>query len=87
MNFKQLILFICIVTIVASCSNTKNLGPNQNLFIGSKEKIKSADKIHSSQRKSLEADMHTLVRPQPNASVLGVRFKLSVYNMVKEPKK
>ena len=87
MNFKQLILFICIVTIAASCSNTKNLGANQNLFIGSKEKIKSADKIHSSERKSLEADMHTLVRPQPNASVLGVRFKLSVYNMVKEPKK
>ena len=31
--------------------------------------------------------MHALVRPQPNSSLLGVRFKLTVYNMIKEPKK
>src|SRR3954453_14365972 len=87
MNFKQLILFSFIGIIAASCSNTKHLGANQNLFIGSDEKIKSTEKISSSKRKTLESEMHTLVRPKPNSSVLGVRFKLTVFNMVKEPKK
>jgi outer membrane protein insertion porin family len=87
MNFKQLTLFFLTAIIAASCSNTKNLGANQNLFIGSDEKIKSTEKISSSKRKTLESEMHTLVRPKPNTSILGVRFKLTVFNMVKEPKK
>ena len=87
MNFKQLILFGCIAFIAASCSNTKNLGPNQNLFIGSKEKIKTTAKMPSSKRKALESDMHSLVRPKPNTSLLGIRFKLTIFNIFKEPKK
>ncbi len=87
MDFKQLILFICIALIVASCSNTKHLGANQNLFIGSTEKIKSTAKISSSNRKALESEMHDLVRPKPNTTILGIRFKLTVFNMVSEPKK
>jgi outer membrane protein assembly factor BamA len=87
MNFKQLILFFNIVLLIASCSNTKNLGANQNLFVGSDEKIKSTDKLSSSKRKGLESEMHELVRPKPNTTVLGVRFKLTVFNMFKEPKK
>jgi outer membrane protein assembly factor BamA len=31
--------------------------------------------------------MHSLVRPKPNTKILGVRFKLTVFNMFKEPKK
>src|SRR5436190_13354426 len=87
MNLKHLILFVCIALIVASCSNTKNLGANQNLFIGSSEQIKSTSKIPKGDRKELEEQMHSLVRPKPNTKLLGVRFKLTVYNMVKEPKK
>ena len=87
MNVKPLILFVFIILIAASCSNTKNLASGQNLFIGSEEKIKSEAKIPSSQRKEYESEMHDLIRPKPNTTVLGVRFKLTVYNMVKEPKK
>src|SRR5215210_6409271 len=87
MNVKQLILFVFILIVAASCSSTKNLGNNQNLFIGSSEKIKSTDKVTASKRKALQSEMHALVRPKPNSKVLGVRFKLGVYNMVKEPKK
>src|SRR6516225_8088362 len=87
MSLNKLILFICIAVMGASCSNTKNLGANQNLFIGSTEKIKSTDNISSSKRKALEEEMHDLVRPKPNTSILGIRFKLTVYNAVPEPKK
>jgi len=55
--------------------------------VGADEKIKSTDKLSSSKRKGLESEMHSLVRPKPNSTVLGVRFKLTVYNMFKEPKK
>jgi len=87
MNCKQIILFLLTAVIFASCSNTRNLGANQNLFIGSKEKIKSTSKIPVSTRKEIEEELHALVRPKPNTSILGIRFKLTVYNMVKEPKK
>lgn len=87
MNFKQLILIFISALLVASCSNTKNLRPGQNLFVGSEEKIKSTDKLSSSKKNALKAEMHELVRPKPNTTVLGVRFKLTVFNMFKEPKK
>jgi outer membrane protein assembly factor BamA len=87
MSFRKIILFGLIVMLVASCDNTKHLSANQNLFIGSNEKMKSTEKISSGDRKDLEEQMHALVRPKPNTSILGVRFKLTVFNMFKEPKK
>lgn len=87
MKFRRLIFFILVVSFIASCDNTKHLGASQSLFIGSSEKIKSTEKISKSEQKNLQAQMHSLVRPKPNSTVLGVRFKLSVYNAVKEPKK
>jgi len=87
MSFKQLILIFNIALLVASCSNTKNLRPNQNLFVGADEKIKSTDKLSSSKRKALQSEMHSLVRPKPNTTILGVRFKLTVFNIFNEPKK
>ncbi|MGN6212183.1 translocation and assembly module lipoprotein TamL [Parafilimonas sp.] len=86
-HFKHLAVFAGLVLLLASCSNTKNLGPGQNLFVGSKEKIKSTDKIPSKKRKELESEMSSLVRPEPNSTILGARFKLTVFNMFKEPKK
>jgi outer membrane protein assembly factor BamA len=87
MNAKRFILFGLILYLFSSCSNTRHLAANQALFIGSTEKIKSAEKISKAKRKDLEEEAHALVRPKPNTKVLGVRFKLTVYNMVKEPKK
>ena len=87
MNVKRFILLGLMLYIFSACNNTKHLTANQNLFIGSSEKIKSTEKISRGKRKDLEEEAHALVRPKPNSKVLGVRFKLSVYNMVKEPKK
>ncbi|MEP6681842.1 MAG: BamA/TamA family outer membrane protein [Parafilimonas sp.] len=84
---KRLILFGFVVMLISSCSNTKQLGANQNLFIGSTSKLKSTDKISSSNKKELQEEMQGLVRPKPNSTILGIRFKLTVYNLVKEPKK
>jgi outer membrane protein assembly factor BamA len=87
MNFRKIILLGLVVILIASCDNTKHLGANQALFIGSKEKIKSTEKVSRGDQKDLAEQMHTLVRPKPNTSILGIRFKLTVFNMFKEPKK
>lgn len=87
MNLKQTILLITVATLHGSCNNTKYLGANQNLFVGSKEKVKSSDKLSKSKQSAIADEMHSLVRPKPNSKLLGARFKLAVYNRVKEPKK
>ena len=87
MNCKYYILLSVVAFIFSSCSNTKHLAANQNLFIGSTEKMKSTEKISTDNRKDLQEEMHSLVRPKPNTKFLGVRLKLTIHNMVKEPKK
>jgi len=87
MKLVRLIFFGWMITMIASCNNTKHLAAGQNLFIGSSSKVKTTAKISKSQRKDLEEQMQSLVRPKPNSNILGIRFKLSVYNSVKEPKK
>ena len=87
MKLSKLILFVCIVLLVASCDNTKYLSAKQALFTGSTSKVKSTDKISKSERSSLVAQMQSLVRPKPNSTLLGARYKLAIYNRVKQPKK
>ncbi len=87
MKLCKLILFAVIVISVASCDNTKHLAANQNLFIGSTSKVKSTAKLSKAERKGIAAQMQALVRPKPNTTLLGARYKLAIYNSIKEPKK
>ncbi len=81
------ILFIASVFVFSACSNTKYLAPGQELYVGSTVKINSSVKISKSQTKDLKGQMSSLIRPKPNSKILGIRFKLFVYNHVKQPKK
>lgn len=87
MRFSKIILFGLMIMAIASCDNTKYLGANQYLFVGSKTKLKATGKISNGDRKDLEEQMQALVRPKPNSTILGARLKLAIYNSVKEPKK
>jgi outer membrane protein assembly factor BamA len=87
MNWQQTILFSGIIMLLVSCSNTKHLGKDQALFTGSKEKIISTAKLSAAKKKSFQSELHTLIRPEPNSTILGARVQLAIYNMVKEPKK
>jgi outer membrane protein insertion porin family len=72
--------YILIVSILLSaCSNTKYLAPGQKLYTGGEVKIQDKD-IKKSDAKALKEEMEGLLRPKPNASILGLRFKLWVYN-------
>ncbi|WP_165784648.1 translocation and assembly module lipoprotein TamL [Solitalea longa] len=71
---------MCIV--LAGCSNTKYLPPNEKLFTD--VNVKYAKHTKSKIKSSV---LEKMVRPQPNSKMLGMRIKLYAYNIAKEPKR
>ncbi len=77
--FQYSILLIVALTI-ASCSNTKRLAEGESLFLGSNVTIEDKETT-AKVRDILEEDLEGAVRPKPNRTVLGVRFRLSMYHL------
>jgi outer membrane protein insertion porin family len=77
-KLKYLLIFSTIA-FVSACSTTKRLPPGQKLYDGPVAKIVDNDNTTKSERKALTAEMEGLARPKPNGSILGLRFKLYVY--------
>ncbi len=71
---------------LTSCSNTKYLKEGDSLYTGSKVTFKDHDG-RSSNRKILQKDLENAVAPKPNSKVLGVRLKLSIYNLAGDTSK
>lgn len=81
------ILCFALAAIFYSCSTTKHLAPNQSLYDGSKVHIQSSDTLSKKQKKTFTKELQSLIRPEPNAKILGFRFKLWVYYFAGTPKK
>src|SRR6202012_1466274 len=79
-------LFIFSALFISACSNTKYLAPNQKLYTGGEIKIADKD-MKKSDAKELKEDLSSLLRPQPNSSILGLRVKLWVYNKTRTNKR
>lgn len=78
------IFLLCILML--SCSNTRYLAEGEALFTGSK--IKIVDSITTkNEKKNLEIYLSESVRPIPNKSFLGLRYKLFFYNIAGTPKR
>jgi outer membrane protein insertion porin family len=79
-------LLVLYVMHAMSCSNSRYLTENESLYLGSTVKI--LDTVASkSDRKALETELEESVRPKPNSSFLGIRLKLTLYNIAGVPKK
>src|SRR6185436_1814514 len=81
------ILFIFFLSTVEACSVTKQLPANDALYTGANVELKRANDSVRFNKKDLSEEMEALVRPAPNKSFLGIRFKLMIFNMVDTPKK
>ncbi|MDP9080640.1 MAG: BamA/TamA family outer membrane protein [Bacteroidota bacterium] len=79
-------LFVVFALFLSACSNTKYLAPNQKLYTGGEVKIDDKD-IKKSEANALQENLEALLRPQPNSSILGLRFKLWVYNKTRTNKR
>ncbi|TPE44295.1 translocation and assembly module lipoprotein TamL [Pontibacter mangrovi] len=65
--------------LLAGCSVTKTVPEGDALFTGFSVNVE--DENDSSQRgPELETELSATVRPEPNASILGLRPKLGIYN-------
>ncbi len=74
------LVFFGNVAMLFSCSETKSLQEGQYLYDGARIVIKSNPKIKRKERKELKQELNDLVRPKPNTSFLGIKFKLLFYN-------
>ncbi|WP_406823889.1 BamA/TamA family outer membrane protein [Pedobacter sp. KACC 23697] len=87
---RQLIrptLFILACLVWAACSSTKSLKPGQHLYTGAEVKINPDSSGKIDDEKQVKRDLESKTRPRPNSSILGIKFKLGIYNLAGEPKK
>jgi len=77
------ILFIAV--FVSACSTTKFLSPGQKLYTGGEVKIVDAD-MKKGDKKAITTELEGLLRPKTNATILGLRYKLYIYEKTKTNK-
>src|SRR5690625_1641634 len=88
MKFKNGISFIIacsMLLLFTACSNTKYLAEGQSLYVGSDVEIEDSV-LTKKERKSMESELESALRPKPNKTFLGLRIKLWIHNVVGEPK-
>ncbi|WP_410504130.1 BamA/TamA family outer membrane protein [Kaistella flava (ex Peng et al. 2021)] len=84
-HFK-IVATLSLAVIISSCSNTKFLQDGQLLYTGAKINIKN-DTLAKKEKSRLKEALQDQLRPKPNSSFFGLRPKLYIYNITKEPKK
>lgn len=67
------------IWLLASCSATKHIPEGDALYTGAKVKL-NATNVSKQQKKVLNTDLESLTRPRPNGSLLGIPFKLLIWN-------
>jgi outer membrane protein assembly factor BamA len=82
-RFEQLIWLGLAAFTFAACSNLKKLPAGEKLYTGAE--IKFEDDIED--KKEIRSELNKLLRPIPNSKILGMRIRLSLYNLAKPPKK
>ncbi|MBS1566887.1 MAG: hypothetical protein JST39_21075, partial [Bacteroidetes bacterium] len=58
----------------------------ESLYTGAKVTVK-APELRPKRRKALKEQMESLTRPKPNSKILGMRLRLTAYNIAGHPKK
>ena len=89
-NIKSTTLsLVCCIFLLAglnSCSNMKFLKEGQLLYTGAEIKINN-DTISKKEKSALKDRLEENLTPKPNSAFLGLRPRLYIYNITKEPKK
>ncbi len=81
----SLLILTCLVW--GACSSTKHLKPGQNLYVGAEINVNPDSSFRIDDQKDVKSTLEKKTRPRPNKKILGIRFKLGMYNLAGEPKK
>ena len=77
---RQIIILVVTCIIWSACSTTKTVPEGDQLYTGARVAV-SGPNLTSKQKKSLRSELAAITRPRPNSRVLGIPFKLLIYNM------
>jgi outer membrane protein assembly factor BamA len=80
-NKLSLIIF-CL--LLGACSGTKHLPPGEKLYTGAKIELISSSEIDKKDKRLAKIVAKDALRPTPNKSILGIRFKLWKYMVMGE---
>ncbi len=78
-------LFLLFLLLACSCNVTKHIPSNDALYNGATIKLKPANDSIKYDSKEVKEELQTLLRPKPNASFLGIKYKLIAYNIAGTP--
>jgi outer membrane protein insertion porin family len=78
------LLVLCLVLLDA-CSSTKTVPAGDALYTGAKIDIRDS-LLTRKKKKALSSQLLGLTRPKPNQKVLGIPFKLNIYNAFRAKK-
>lgn len=74
-------IYLCLLSLVGvGCNATKFVPEGDALYTGATVKLENSS-ASSKQNKVLKTDLEGLLRPRPNSSILGIKFKLGLYNL------
>jgi outer membrane protein assembly factor BamA len=76
------LLIAIILCSLFSCNVLKNVPADDKLYTGS-----SVDAPKKDLNKEVKEFMEQSGRPKPNTSFLGIKYRLMLFNLIKEPKK
>lgn len=76
-----------MVLLGAACHESRHLAEGQTLYTANEVRIQSSVPLSHRRTKELKADLSQLLRPSLNGKILGIRFKLWIYNIAGTPKK
>jgi outer membrane protein assembly factor BamA len=83
--FRHICIAFLALIFLNSCSGTQGLPEGKKLFTGAVVKLKSDKPIPT--EKEIIPQLEAVITPKPNASFLGLRPKLSIYNMMGKSEK
>lgn len=86
---KRFYLFLVTTFVVLSfmsCRGTRHLPANEKLYIGADVTV-SGPSLTARQKKALKKSLEGLSKPKANSSILGMRPKLTIYNMFRNAKR
>jgi outer membrane protein insertion porin family len=80
------ILVTILITAATACNVTKRLPAGEKLYTGADVNVKG-DHLKKKEKKEIREDLKKYITPRPNKSILGIRYKLWVYQVTGTPKK
>lgn len=85
MRTFQYLAILSMTVLLLACNNTRHIPKTEKLYVGARVNVKGPSLV-ARERKALKEDLTGLTKPKPNSTFLGMRIKLSIYNLFHKKK-